>query len=115
MITYTDLLIRELEDFGTYAPSASECSAAEAIHGAFQDAVTTCVARAWRYEHMPTADLVWRMACVGIDTDHIVLSLNGHREWHADEIAMLMAGGLLDDLPDCFEATMARMAGGEQE
>lgn len=115
MTTYTALLIKELSDAGTYQPGASECSAADAIHGAFQDAVTTCVSNAWQYDDITTGDLIWRMACVGIDVDAIVSSLDGHRAWTTDEIAMLMAGGVLDDLTNHFEETLACMSGGEQE
>ena len=115
MTTYTDLLIRELEGAGTYDPSASERSAADAIHSAFQDAITACVARARHNGTITAVDLIWRMASVGVDTECIILSLNGHREWYVDEIAMLMAGGFLGDLSDYFEAALAKMTGGEQD
>lgn len=115
MITYKEILIQHLSEAGTYAPGASEYCAADAIHDAFQDAVTTCVSNAWRDDDLTTADLIWRMSCVGIDVDAIVSSLEGNRHWTTDEIAMLMAGGVLDDLTNHLEDSLACMIGGEQE
>lgn len=106
--TPKERLIETLRDPRTLGDDEYRGLSSEEISRCLTDAVGECISTARNTDYIAASDLIQLMHIADIDAEDVAQSLEGHREWYYDEIALLFAAGCLNDLPERFVAVMDR-------